>query len=395
MKILANILLSLAGVFGAILLLELGVRFLPPPYDYTDPAHTCSNDLGWRGMPNYEGLISTGEYTRLLKHNHVGMHDTDHSLAKPQNVYRILMLGDSFTWAGHVNEAETGHQILEDLLNDQNRPERYEVMSAAITGWSTGQQLLYYRTEGRLYNPDLVLLMFYIGNDVIGNLPGEGRTLDGQNCFAPYFALCQGQLDPQPWLYAPGLKPAWGECSAAQKLLATFLGSLYHYSYLYTHLEPLFTAERPRSSQVPYYPLYIPERNEMFDDAWQVTLATIKQIHQEVKQDGAEFILVLISPADVINLSLLPPEQLDQIFQKVPDLRQAQPDLPYHKLSEALSGQNITILNLQPLFIERLKQNSVPLYFPTDKHWTPAGHRLAAERLAAFILSAKNEKVEN
>jgi hypothetical protein len=388
-RFLSNLLIGLGGSLAALLILEMGARLLPPPYGQaTDVAHICSRTLGWRGKPNYEGAINAGEYQHRLRHNSAGMHDTEHQQPKPPETYRISMLGDSFTWAAQVKETETAHQVLEDLLNKPRRPDKVEVISAAITGWSTGQQLIYYRTEGRFYQPDLVLLMFYIGNDVFGNLPGEGRTLDGHNCFAPYFPLCRGQLDTRPWYYVPGVKPAQnGECSSTQRWLSTTLEKLYYSSELYAHIEPLFTARRPHSSQIPYYPLYIPAEHEQFDYAWQVTIATIKQLHQEVKQDGAAFAVVLISPADVIHLARMDPGQLEQIYQKVPDLRQAQPNLPHQSLSAALSEEAIPVLDLQPLFIEHIRQTGEALYFPGDKHWNVAGNRLAAEAIAAFIAS--------
>jgi len=382
-----NLTLAFAGLIIAFSLLELGARLLPPPYNHTDLAHICSHELGWRGAPNYEGLFGAGEYQERLKHNSAGMHDTGHATAKPAQTYRILMLGDSFTWAAHVPEAETAHQRLENLLNAQDPAASYEVISAAITGWSTGQQLLYYRAEGRFYQPDLVILMLYIGNDIIGNLPGEGRTLNGRNCFAPYFPLCQGRLDPDPWLYAPGLPPAQGQCSPLHKALAAGLGRLYQASALYTRLEPLFAAQRPRSSQTPYYPLYLPEPNPLFDYAWQLTLALIQQLDREVSQDGARLLVVLIPPADVVNMARMEPAQLEVIYQKVPELRQAQPDLPHQKLAAALSATDIAVLDLQPHFIDQLNAAGEMLYCPEDKHWNRAGNYLAAELMARFILA--------
>jgi hypothetical protein len=71
------------------------------------------------------------------------------------------MLGDSFVQASQVNEAESSHQLLEDLLNRDNPGQKFEVISGGVAAWGTGQQLMYYRAEGRQYRPDLVLLMVY------------------------------------------------------------------------------------------------------------------------------------------------------------------------------------------------------------------------------------------
>lgn len=391
-KIGLNVAMTVGGVMVALLLLEIFSRMLPPPYDYSEGAYICSNELGWRGKPDYVETNNTEGYVHQITHNRAGMHDTDHPFAKPENTFRILVLGDSFTQAVQVRESETTHQVLEDLLNRPNQTKKFEVISAAVTGWSTGQQLIYYRNEGRLYQPNLVFLMVYLGNDVIGNLPGEGRTLAGRNCYSPYFVVCEGQFDMTPWLYAPGIEPAPGACSPLKKLLTTILGKTYQYSRLYAQIEPLFP-DRHYSSQTPYYPLYLPEENSTFDYAWEVTVATINQLHKEVKSDGAELVVVLISPADVIAYSQMNASELEVIYQKVPDLRQAQLDLPHRKLSERLLSTGIIVLDLQPFFIQHLKDTGESLYFPQDKHWNVEGNQFVAEILFNQICCEKAELI--
>lgn len=365
---------------------------LPPPYNYSDDAYICSNELGWRGAPNHTENNDTDGYVHQVSYNTAGMHDTEHQFAKPENTFRILILGDSFTQAVQVGEKETAHQVLENLLNRHSQTNKFEVISAAVTGWSTGQQLIYFRNEGRLYQPDLVFLMVYVGNDVIGNLPGEGRTLEGRNCYAPYFVMCEDQFDVTPWLYAPGIKPAKGECSSIKRLLTTILGKTYQYSRLYAQIEPLFP-DRRYSSQTPYYPLYLPEENSEFDYAWEITIATINQIHREVKSNGAELIVVLISPADVVAYSQLNANEREAIYNKAPDLRNAQLDLPHRKLSESLLIEGIPVLDLQPFFTEDLRNTGESLYFLQDKHWNVEGNQFVAEILFNQICCEKTKNI--
>jgi hypothetical protein len=86
-------------------------------------------------------------------------------------------------------------------------------------------------------------------------------------------------------------------------------------------------------------------------------------------------------------MARMEPAQLEVVFQKVPELRQAQPGLPHQKLAAALSAKAIAVLDLQPYFINHLNATAEPLYFPEDKHWNRAGNRLAAELIAEFILA--------
>lgn len=372
----------MGGVLVALILLEIGARLLPPPYeDLGQTADVCSNQFGWRGRPHFETIVATDDYYHSLKLNSVGMHDGEHSRSKPTNTYRILMLGDSFIRAHQVQEEETSHQVLEDLLNGTQHSQRFEVISAGVDAWGTGQELLYYRSEGRLYKPDLVLLVFYIGNDITDNLPGKGLTLEGWNCYRPYFVLCGGQLDTDPWLYAPGLRPPLGQCPFGKKALNNRLGRIYQSSRLYSQIEPLFAADAPSAEALDYY-----AENEVFDYAVQLTVALIKQLDEEVSKEGAEFMVVLVSPPELIDFSRMSPSEREEIYQTLPFMRRAEEiAAPNQFLAEALSREGIQVLDLLPLFVEHMDETGEALRFAGDKHWNAAGNRLAAESIFARL----------
>jgi len=93
-KAFQNTLLVVGGVLVALIVLEIGAGFLPLPYEDTGAeADICSNQLGWRGRPNFTTTVGTDDYFHNLKLNSAGMHDTDHTQSKPANTYRILLLG--------------------------------------------------------------------------------------------------------------------------------------------------------------------------------------------------------------------------------------------------------------------------------------------------------------
>jgi hypothetical protein len=52
-------------------------------------------------------------------------------------------------------------------LNQGGRPA--EVINAGVAAYGTGQELLLLDKEGAKYEPDLVLLLFFVGNDVANN----------------------------------------------------------------------------------------------------------------------------------------------------------------------------------------------------------------------------------
>jgi hypothetical protein len=102
-----------------------------------------------------------------------GLRDREYSIAKPAGVYRVLMLGDSTTLGWGVNAADTAAKILERQLGAG-----FEVINAGVGNYGTVQELTYYKTRGRLFHPDLVILQYFINDpEPVPSLKG-GFLLD-------------------------------------------------------------------------------------------------------------------------------------------------------------------------------------------------------------------------
>lgn len=393
--------LSLVSVCFVLFLLEIGVRVLPPPYEAsTGRLFTCHPALGWTGRPNFQDEYQTDLFQQNLTFNSLGMHDTEHNLTKPPDSFRILMLGDSFVHAVQVDETATAHQLLENKLNQSElaASQQIEVISAGVTNWGTNQQLVFYREQGQQFSPDLVLLMIYLGNDLLDNLPGNVLTIDGKNCYAPYFATCDGQLNPAPLTYAPGLSDSPNDCSAVKRGVVNFMGFLYQRSRLYQQIEPLIIANKPRRQfgqdyASPFSALYLPNDEVELEQAWRVTLATIAQLRDEVEANGAQFTVALISPEIVVRLAALSPEEQQVFLRDNPALAEVQADRPIMRLAEFFEAQKIEYLDLTTPMVEHLIANKIPLYIAGEWHWTDEGNRVAAEALAEWLreLALKNQ----
>ncbi|MDM8518733.1 hypothetical protein QUF64_01700 [Anaerolineales bacterium HSG6] len=373
-------------------ILEVTVRLLLPlPYPKDDGQfYQCHADFGWTGRPNYEGFIEAGEYQQQLTFNQLGMHDSDHATGHQTDRYRILMLGDSFVHALQVAENQSNHQRLEDNLN-QHVEKTVEVISSGVVNWGTNQQLLYYRKHGREFEPDLVLLMLFIGNDLLDNLPGNLLTTSGINCYAPYFALCADGFNASPLTYAPGISQAEPPCSMSERVLVNSMGWLYQHSRLYQQVEPLLISRSPRQifgqeHDNPSTALYLPADEPRLEQAWQVTLATIEQFDREVQADGHQFAVALISPSMVVRLMQLNEAAQAQFEQDNPTFKDAQADRPNQRLAEFFQKQGIPYLDLTPALVAHQQANPTPLYFLHDGHWTVEGNRVAAETLSDWFL---------
>ncbi|MBL8154743.1 MAG: hypothetical protein JNM70_11215, partial [Anaerolineae bacterium] len=114
-------------------------------------------------MPN-----PTDEFHVLVRFNNFGLHAPITTLEKPAGVFRILIVGDSFPQAMQVRYEDSFPQRLQELLSQQlGRP--VEVINLSIDAYGTDRELLLYALLGWQFQPDLVLLALYTGNDIQDN----------------------------------------------------------------------------------------------------------------------------------------------------------------------------------------------------------------------------------
>ena len=82
----------------------------------------------------------------------------DYPIAKPADTFRIITLGDSFTFGHYVNTADNWTEKLEDELNASCNPsKKYEVINLGVYGYDMQYSLERYRLRGAKYQPDLVV----------------------------------------------------------------------------------------------------------------------------------------------------------------------------------------------------------------------------------------------
>lgn len=100
-------------------------------------------------------------------YNWIGLRDLNHLIEKPTDVTRVLVLGDSFTYGQGVADEDTYVRVLGRLAGP-----KVEVISMAMQGWSTADELNALRYLGMAYKPDIVVVGV-VSNDLEppGNLP--------------------------------------------------------------------------------------------------------------------------------------------------------------------------------------------------------------------------------
>ena len=160
-KINRVLLLIFCWLILPLLLLEILVTVLEPYlfkglYQY-DP------DLGFKVRPYANG------------NNQFGFNDRDYPLLKEPGKYRALIVSDSFNWAGGQNGNYTA--LLEQKFESYYGQHRVDIINAGYPGTHTVEQLAMLKKYGLQYNPDLVVLGFFVGNDFRDADPHRKRII--------------------------------------------------------------------------------------------------------------------------------------------------------------------------------------------------------------------------
>ena len=107
--------------------------------------------------------------------NALGFNDRDYPLQREPGVFRILVIGDSFGWAGGMNGNYTA--LLEQRLNEAGRGRPVEVINASLPMSHTGEQRTLLEKYGLPLEPHLVVLGFFVGNDFLDADPRRKRIV--------------------------------------------------------------------------------------------------------------------------------------------------------------------------------------------------------------------------
>jgi hypothetical protein len=258
--------------------------------------------LGWRKVPNKRGKHVACEYETFESINSKGIRGPEYSYEKQANEYRILVLGDSFTEGYTVEFHELFSENLKSKLNTtQKKYYEVDVINAGTGGYSTDQELLFFQHEGRKYNPDLTILMFYYKNDVVYNI--RDRYLRG---YKPLFILEDNELKltnvPVPIMKPQSKKTADIKFSQRVKLwlhdnyktydfVTRRIKNTYYLNWLAINLG-LSEENQDLPISIPdSYRIWEKELNDEFQYAWRITERLILELKKVAHSVGSKFLI--------------------------------------------------------------------------------------------------------
>jgi lysophospholipase L1-like esterase len=165
--------ITIASLCVGLIVAEVLLRLFIP-FNYLKPPQLLPRDV-WRELVNQRSEIPGLDYElranveklaqdAMVRTNSHGMRDRERSMEKRAGVFRIAVVGDSFTFGFGVENEAAYPSVLERLLNDSGSNDKYEVLNFGVGGYSTRDEALVVRHRIMQWNPDLIIIG-YVSND--------------------------------------------------------------------------------------------------------------------------------------------------------------------------------------------------------------------------------------
>lgn len=330
--------------------------------------------LGWVNKPHADGYFYIKRNIKFHRHhNNHGLRSLrDTKYEKPPGVKRILLIGDSFFWGYGVDDEYVISEVMQKLLGNS-----IEVLNGAVTGYGTDQELLWLLGYGLKYSPDIVILGIFPLNDLneISHSIMYGYP-------KPIFSIEDGELR----LFNVPVPDTRETRRKAFEEPQTILGRIKKFLRFHTHTYP-FLAKRinaiPGVRQfllkiglAEEYTQALPGVKNLVlkpDTVLPLFESLIKEMSSICNENGAQFVMVFIPEKENTPGAALK-------YEGVTD-DAAERNSYYSRYLKNLSSKNrIPFIDLLPYVREKHKEG-IFIHKPEtyDHHWTPAGHRLAAE----------------
>ena len=370
------------GIAVPLLVLEAALRLFGPflPGNYDTGAYLVRHaELGHFHVAGFDGWIKAPEFTTRVTISPLGLRDRRTSYAKPPGTYRVLLLGDSFVEAVQVDAQDGVAERLEVAMNQDGRTT--EVVNAGVAAYGTGQELLLLDKEGAKYQPDLILLLFFVGNDVANN-NHRLELWDGNLKLAlkPYFTLEKDgslRLIPGPPPNPPGdLTQRMRDCCVLYNVVETGVMNKLNQDYPRERLEAIGGLRTPLAG------LYDKEPEDEWLRAWQISEALLARIRDRAAEIGAPLVIAGAPEWRALDAAVWRAE-IEKTNPRSTRLTSGrlEPTAPTNQLGAIAARLGVRYIDLLPPLQQEYERGNRALYCDFDKHWTPAGHAVAAEAI--------------
>lgn len=354
------------------------------PWSYASGRNKPMAQFDWdpHGAPIFVSGFKTYIQQNMPKHfvqyDRQGYRMNDRTSFKEPGI-KIGIFGDSFTENLQVDESKTYAKTLARLLNDQKRNNRFFAFNFAVGKTGTYQEYLRYLTVKDSVKLDYVILAFLPINDVMNNHYQLGRhdTLWGPT----YPVYHHGHVEEHRIS-----KIAWMRAKLLGPLKQFYKWTLSHshaLTFIQRGWEKTQAALRANQSIHSTYSeggkrkqwlgVYGDPPTQAWKEAWAITENYILRMKQTADQEGAEFVLLILTD----NLQIDHPPNMDQLYDfQYPNLR----------LSAFCDAYGIRFINTYRQFMEKKVKLTFPYFsFSNDGHYSETGTGFVAEILFDYF----------
>ncbi len=386
-QLIAKALLSLCVAFVT---LELGLRFLLPRSPGLRTLLYLPNETGSFGdaksTPELLGRSVLGYSPRRRQYDFItnsrDFRTVEYSEQKPGGVYRVVALGDSFTYtSGGVPYPRHWTNQVQAELRDRWRPE-LEVLNLGVAAVGPVFEHRLWQLEGSHLEADLVILALFVGNDFTDNAGslGDHSRSDAvarwslgarlvRNLWRVRRAEVVGETDPQP----QGREHSRG---------GALVSDIYPGAkpYRYDPNDPVHSAEDFLAIEAKRLRLFDRELTGRFEGLLEILERTLLVLHAQVDETGADFVVLVIP--DVLQVH---EEVLSAVLQHA-QLPRDRIDLerPQRALAELFEREEIAFFDL----LADLRRAALggALYRFQGTHWNEEGNTRAAEAFSDYLV---------
>jgi len=381
----ANLLLIFIGIFTAVLIAEIGLRLI----GYSNPSfYKYDETLGSSLRPYAEGLYQK-EGRAYVKINSDGLRDVEHTVAKPDNVFRIAVLGDSYAQGLQLDIDKLFWKLLENRLNscpEFNSDKKIEIINFGVSGYGTGRELLMLRKKVWKYRPDMVILAFLTGNDVRDNSKELNRVY-----YIPYFELNENgklvldrsYLESSEYKMRLGLLADIMYGVGNQVRLMQLANDVRNWWRTYLRKKDIYDNNSQIELGLDDH-IYLPPKSEVWKKAWAVTEALLLHMKQEIENKQSSFLLVSLSNGMQVTIDkeskndFMAALGVDNLFY--PDMR-IQNFAQKHDIEVlTLAPELAKIATAKQIYMHGFKNTAMG-----SGHWNENGHRFAAQLIAKHL----------
>jgi len=336
---------SCAVVFGGAEIL-LRVTGLAPSRALRSPDLHTLNSIPGLFEPGQELTdLVRRDLPARIRINNLGLRGRDLTERKPVNAWRLLCLGDSYTFGDHVNDEDAYPARLEEEIRKLRPRTEAEVLNAGANGFGLLDEARFWSEKGRRLDPDVIILAFS-PND-ISDMTRPVPMIDQMREHAA--------LKEQP-LIGPALRFLQNTATFnALQILAARLSVLTRSHDAIPAIEPARAG-----------PEAAPRAWEEYHRALVAFGADVgRNLGRKAARIGTRTLLVLYPSYG--NASGTERAFASEILPAWAD--------------EA----GLECLDLLPLFSRAASRGDLLYLVPKDAHPSPAGHRLAAAAIAARL----------